>query len=134
VANVAASCAWQRANTVRPAARTRQAGPVTPMMEEKMDARIGTRLWDRGKVYKDDERIAEVVYALQVVQETIDGVERQDITGQVRVVEGKRNLINEGALVLQFSGGRKWEFLASIDMGSGVYNVMGASGAGLAPN
>jgi len=99
-----------------------------------MDARIGTRLWDRGKVYKDDERIAEVVYALQVVQETVDGVERQDITGQVRVVEGKQNLINEGALVLQLSGGRKWEFLASLDMGSGVYKVMGTSGAGLAPN
>jgi hypothetical protein len=104
------------------------------MMEEKMDARIGTRLWDRGKVYKDDERIAEVVYALQVVQETVDGVERQDITGQVRVVEGKRNLINEGALVLHLSGGRKWEFLASIDMGSRVYKVIGASRAGPAPN
>ena len=93
-----------------------------------MDARIGTRLWDRGKVYKDDERIAEVVYALQVVQETIDGVEHQDITGQIRVVEGKRNLSNEGALVLHLNGGRKWEFLASIDMGSGVYTVIGANG------
>ncbi len=99
-----------------------------------MEARIGTRLWDRGNVYKDDERIAEVVYALQVVQETVDGMERQDITGQVRVVEGKRNLINEGALVLHLSGGRKWEFLASIDMGSGVYNIVGTSKAGLVPN
>ncbi len=99
-----------------------------------MDTSISSRLWDRGKVYKDDERIAEVVYALQVVQETVDGVERQDITGQVRVVEGKRNLLNEGALVLQLSGGRKWEFLASIAMGSGVYNVIGASRAGLVPN
>jgi hypothetical protein len=133
VANVAASCAWQRANTVRPAARTRQAGPVTPMMEEKMEARINTWLWDRGKVYKGDECIAEVVYALQIVQGTVGGVAQQDITGQVRVVEGKRNLIEEGALALQLSGG-KWEFLASMAMGSGVYNVMGASGAGLAPN
>jgi len=99
-----------------------------------MDARIGKRLWDRGKVYKDDERIAEVVYALQVVQETVDGVERQNITGQVRVVEGKRDLINEGALVLHLNGGRKWEFLASIDMGSGVYSIVGANGAGLVPN
>jgi hypothetical protein len=104
------------------------------MMEEKMDARIGARLWDRGKVYKGDERIAEVVYALQVVQETVDGVERQDITGQVRVVEGKRNLINEGTLVLHLNSGRKWEFLASIDMGSGVYNVIGTSRTGLVPN
>jgi hypothetical protein len=104
------------------------------MMEEKMEARIGTRLWDRGKVYKDDERIAEVVYALQVVQETVDGVERQDFTGQVRVVEGKRNLINEGALVLHLNGGRKWEFLASIDMGSGVYNIVGTNRASLVPN
>jgi len=85
-------------------------------------------------VYKDDERIAEVVYALQVVQETVDGVERQDITGQVRVVEGNRNLLNEGALVLKLSGGRKWEFLASIAMGPGVYNVIGASRAGLVLN
>ena len=99
-----------------------------------MDARIGARLWDRGKVYKGDERIAEVVYALQVVQETIDGVEQQNITGQVRVVEGKRNLVNEGTLILQLGGGRKWEFFASIDKGSGVYNVMGTSGAGLVPN
>jgi len=99
-----------------------------------MEAGIGTRLWDRGKVYKGDECIAKVVYALQVVQGTAGSVEQQDITGQVRVVEGKRNLISEGALVLHLNGGRKWEFLASIDMGSGVYNVMGASGAGLAPN
>jgi len=96
-----------------------------------MEARIGTRIWDRGKVYKDDERIADVVYALQVVQGTVGGVEQQDITGQVRVVEGKRNLVNEGALVLQLSGGRKWEFLASIDRGSGVYNIVGTSRAGL---
>jgi hypothetical protein len=99
-----------------------------------MDTSISTRLWDRGKVYKDDERIAEVVYALQFVQETVGGVERQDITGQLRVVDGKRNLINEGALVLQLSGGRKWGFLASIDMGSGVYNIVGTSGASLVPN
>jgi hypothetical protein len=104
------------------------------MMEEKMDARIGTRLWDRGKVYKDDERIAEVVYALQIGQETVGGVEQQDITGQVRVVDGKRNLLEEGALILQLRGGRKWEFLASIDRGSGVYKVMGTSRAGLVPN
>jgi len=97
-----------------------------------MDARIGARLWDRGKVYKGDERIAEVVYALQVVQETIDGVEQQNITGQVRVIEGKRDLINEGTLILQLGGGRKWEFFASIDMGSGVYNVMDARKLGLA--
>ena len=99
-----------------------------------MDTGISTRLWDRGKVYKDDERIAEVVYALQVVQGTVSGVEQQDVTGQVRVVEGKRNLVNEGALVLHLSGGRKWGFLASIDRGSGVYNVTGTSGAGLVPN
>jgi len=124
---------------------TRQRGPSgdmnvpgrpgkTPMMEKKMDAKIGTRLWDRGKVYKDDEHIAEVVYALQVVQETVGGAEQEDITGQVRVVEGKRNLVNEGALILQLGGGRKWEFFASLDMGSGVYNVMGTSGAGLVSN
>ena len=91
-----------------------------------MDARIGTRLWDRGKVYKGDEHIAEVVYALQIGQRTVGGVEQQDITGQVRVVEGKRNLIDEGTLILQLRGGLKWEFFASIDMGSGVYNVMDA--------
>jgi len=99
-----------------------------------MDTSISTRLWDRGKVYKDDERIADVVYALQVVQGTVGGVEQQDITGQVRVVEGKRNLLNEGTLILQLGGGRKWEFLASSDRGSGVYNVTGTSGAGLVPN
>jgi len=97
-----------------------------------MDAGIGTRLWDRGKVYKNDERIAEVVYALQVVQETIGGMEQQSITGQVRVVEGKRDLINAGTLILQLGGGRKWEFFASMDMGSGVYNVMDARKLGLA--
>ncbi len=99
-----------------------------------MDTSISTRLWDRGKVYKDDERIADVVYALQVVQGTVGGVEQQDITGQVRVVEGKRNLVNEGTLILQLGGGRTWEFFASLDMGSGVYNVTGTSGAGLVPN
>ena len=99
-----------------------------------MDTSISTRLWDRGKVYKDDEHIAEVVYALQVVQGIVGGAEQEDITGQVRVVEGKRNLVNEGALILQLGGGRKWEFFASLDMGSGVYNVMGTSGAGLVAN
>ena len=99
-----------------------------------MEARISTRLWDRGKVYKDDERIAEVVYALHVVQETVEGVEQQDITGQVRVVEGKRNLADEGNLTLRLSGGRKWEFLASIAMGSGVYQVMGVNRASLVSN
>ena len=99
-----------------------------------MDAKVGTRLWDRGKVYKGDERIAEVVYALEVIQKTVGGTEQQEITGQVRVVEGTRNLINEGVLTLQLGGGRKWEFLASLDMGSGVYNVTGTSGAGLVPN
>ena len=97
-----------------------------------MEARIGTRLWDRGMVYKEDERIAEVVYALQVVQGTVGGVEQQDITGQVRVVEGKRDLINAGTLILQLGGGRKWEFFASIDMGSSVFNVMDACKLGLA--
>ncbi len=90
-----------------------------------MDAQVGTRLWDRGKVYKGDERIAEVVYALQVVQEIIGGVEQKDLAGQIRVVEGTRNLVNEGVLVLKLVGGRTWEFFASNDMGSGVYNVMG---------
>jgi hypothetical protein len=96
-----------------------------------MDAKIAKRLWDRGKVYKDDKPIAEVVYALEIVQEMVGGKEQQDITGQVRVVEGKRDLINEGTLTLHLGGGRKWEFLASIYMGSGVYNVMGTSRAGL---
>ena len=92
-----------------------------------MDAKINTRLWDRGKVYKGDERIAEVVYALEIIQKMVGGTEQQEVTGQVRVVEGKRDLINEGTLTLQLGGGRKWEFLASLDMGSGVYNVLGAS-------
>jgi hypothetical protein len=100
------------------------------MMEEKMDARIGTRLWDRGKVYKDDERIAEVVYALQIVQEIVGGIAQEDITGQVRVVEGKRNLADEGNLMLRLSGGRKWEFFASLARGLGVYDVRGTSHAG----
>ena len=99
-----------------------------------MDTSISTRLWDRGKVYKDDERIAEVVYALQVVQGTVGGVEQQNITGQVRVVEGKRNLADEGNLTLRLSGGRKWEFLASVAMGSGIYQVMGVNRASLVSN
>ena len=99
-----------------------------------MGARISTRMWDRGKVYKDGERIAEVVYALQIVQETVDDIAQQDVTGQVRMVDGKRNLVDEGVLTLQLSGGRKWEFIASIAMGSGVYNVIGTSRAGLVPN
>ena len=96
-----------------------------------MDTSISTRLWDRSKVYKGDEPIAEVVYALQVVQGTVGGVGQQDITGQVRVVEGKRNLADEGNLTLRLSGGRKWEFFASIATGSGVYDVIGTSRAGL---
>jgi predicted RNA-binding protein len=104
------------------------------MREETMVEKTSRRIWDRGKVYKDGEPIAEVVYALQVVQETVGGVEQQDITGQVRVVEGKRNLISEGPLVLYLGGGHKWEFLASIDMGSGVYSIVGTSKAGLVPS
>ena len=109
---------------------TRQAGPATPMMEGKMEARFYTWLWDQGKVYKGDECIAKVAYALQVVQGTVGGVVQQDITGQVRVVEGTRNLSNEGALVLHLCGG-KWEFLASTDVGSGVYNIVGTNRASL---
>jgi len=99
-----------------------------------MDARTSTRLWDRGKVYKGDERIAEVVYALEVVQDRVGGIEHQEITGSVRVVEGKRDLMSEGTLILNLAGGRKWEFFASVDQGSGVYSVMDASRASLAPN
>ncbi len=95
-----------------------------------MSAKIATRLWDRGKVYKGDEYIASVVYALEITQEIVDGVEQQDTTGQIRVVEGKRNLGEEGTLIMQLSDGRIWEFLVSMNMGSSVYKVLGASRAG----
>jgi len=73
-----------------------------------------------GNVYKDDQLIARARYVLTVRQKitvarTIDGAIHEipglvDMAGQVTVLDGQRDLFNEGALTLQLADGRRWDF------------------------
>ncbi len=97
-----------------------------------MSATTSTRLWDQGKVYKGNDLIAQVIYALEIVQDIIAGLPQFKITGQVRLLDGERDLVADGILTLCLEDGRQWQFRALDRLGAKVFRVIGASGEGLA--
>ncbi len=99
-----------------------------------MATSTSTRLWDRGTVYKGNDVVAQVIYALVIVQEMIAGLQQWKITGQIRLLDGERNLVADGILTLRLGDGRRWEFRASDKLGAKVFSVIGVSGEGLAAN
>ncbi len=96
-----------------------------------MDTNVGTRVWDRGNVYKGNVLVAPVIYALQIVQEIIADLQQYKITGEIRLLEGERDLVADGLLTLHLGDGRRWEFRAADKLGAKVFKVIGASGEGL---
>ncbi len=96
-----------------------------------MAANATTRVWDRGKVYKGKEAVAQVIYALEIVQEIISGLNQWKVTGQMRLLDSDRNLVADGTLMLHLCDGRQWEFRALDQLGAHVFRVAGTSSAGL---
>jgi hypothetical protein len=94
-----------------------------------------------GKVYKDDREIARVNYQLQIKQEFIiekssSGEEEtpglKEITGQINIIEGERNLIDGSVLTLYLSDNRKWQFFTNRGNPiSGNYVAVNVDGEGL---
>ncbi len=94
----------------------------------------------RGQILRGDAEIAEVNYALDVIQQYVDAstltgpdeVEgMKEIRGQITVLEGERNLSTGESLTLVLEDARHWEFFAkSGDPVSGRYLVT-TTGSGL---
>ncbi len=96
-----------------------------------MSASMGTRLWDRGKVYKGHDLVAQVIYDLEIVQDVIAGLQQYKITGQVRLLDVERDLVADGVLTLRLGDGRQWQFRALDKIGTKVFSVAGTSGEGI---
>ena len=100
------------------------------------------RLSGNGQVFRDEQKIAEVNYVIEITQEylTISSLEgeseveeRKRIDGQITVVEGERNLTSGEIFSLKLEDGRKWNFVAtSGDPVTRTYSAVNASGGGLA--
>jgi hypothetical protein len=111
------------------------------MQMDTKKSKIVETLSGTGKVYKDDKAIANVRYKLQIRQQFIlttssSGEEEipglREITGQISVIEGERNLVNRKVLTLHLVDGRTWQFYAvSGDPITGMYSAVNASGEGL---
>ena len=105
-------------------------------------SRIIDRITGRGGVERDGEVICEVEYEIIVAQPTTETQsiaetkappEASDARGRLRVLEGKRNLI-EGDLTLCLNDGRKWTFtVTNGNPVSALYMVVQAGGDSLAP-
>ncbi len=105
-------------------------------------SRIIDRLTGRGGVERNGEIICEVDYEIIVSQptaETQSDTEAKsmpdipDARGRLRVLDGKRNLM-EGDLILRLNDGRQWKF--TVTNGNPVpalYIVVQAGGDSLAP-
>ena len=105
-------------------------------------SRIIDRITGRGEVERDGEIICEVDYEIIVSQpttstrtaaETEAPPEAPDARGRLRVLEGKRNLM-EGNLTLHLKDGRNWMFtVTNGNPVSALYMVVQAGGDSLAP-
>ncbi len=105
-------------------------------------SRIIDRLSGRGGVERDGEVICDVDYEIIVSQSASDSQtsadaetprETTDARGRLRVLEGKRNLM-EGNLTLFLTDGRKWMFtVTNGNPVSALYIVVQAGGDSLAP-
>jgi hypothetical protein len=103
--------------------------------------RIIESLTGTGNVYKDNEVISDVQYRLQITQEFIisrshSSTEElpglKEISGQIDVISGERDLMDGNMMTLQLKDGRKWKFFAPRgDFISGSYQVVSASGDGI---
>tara|TARA_B100001146_G_C16076856_1_gene388884 strand:+ start:554 stop:907 length:354 start_codon:yes stop_codon:yes gene_type:complete len=87
-----------------------------------------------GKISRDNEEIGTATYLLDVVQsiqaqpiyrERREGIpNRQEVRGQLRVVDGQADL-REGIFTLELTDGRRWEFFATKgDPDTGSYTVV----------
>jgi hypothetical protein len=90
-----------------------------------------------GNIYRNDQKIADVRYALQVNQEysiartlgrsspsEVPGV--KNITGKIEVLKGERNLMGE-TLTLHLEDGHELKFVASQgNIMAGTYTVRGS--------
>jgi hypothetical protein len=94
-----------------------------------------------GKVFKNDIEVATVRYSLRVIQEIlisksfaetseVEGL--QEITGNISVIDGERDLMGDSPYILHLADGRKWEFLAtSGNPISGEFRAVNSGGKGL---
>jgi hypothetical protein len=97
----------------------------------------------KGKVVKDGVPIADVTYTLLVKQEyliskSLTGEEelpgQKEISGQIRVIAGERDLMDGSILTLQLADDRQWQFFArSGDPVSGQYSAVNVNPEGLLP-
>ena len=104
-------------------------------------SRIIDRLTGRGGVERDGEIICEVDYEIIISQPatgaqtptgTQASTETSDARGRLRVLEGKRNLM-EGDLELRLIDGRKWRFtVTNGNPVSALYMVVQSGGDSLA--
>ncbi len=105
-------------------------------------SRIIDRLTGRGGVERDGEVICDVDYEIIVSQPAADTQaadraeeppETTEARGRLRVLEGKRNLM-DGDLALLLTDGRKWQFtVTNGNPVSALYIVVQAGGDSLAP-
>ncbi|MCH7737515.1 MAG: hypothetical protein IH872_08965 [Chloroflexi bacterium] len=105
-------------------------------------SRIIDRLTGRGGVERDGKIICEVDYEIIVSQPAADtqtttnaeaSPETPDARGRLRILEGKRNLM-EGDLTLCLTDGRRWKFtVTNGNPVSALYMVSQAGGDSLAP-
>ena len=105
-------------------------------------SRIIDRLTGRGGVERNGEIICEVDYEIIVSQptaETRSDTEAEsmpdipDARGRLRVLDGKRNLM-EGDLTLSLNDGRQWKFtVTNGNPVSALYMVVQTGGDSLAP-
>ena len=93
-----------------------------------------------GKIYKGKTNIATALYSLRINRDFVvddsnpgsggaSGL--KDYTCQISVLDGERDLFDEGLLVLQLMDGRRWKFVvASGDIFSGNYKAISSGGKG----
>ena len=105
-------------------------------------SRIIDRLTGRGGVARNGEIICEVDYEIIVSQPTVEtqsDTEAEsmpdipDARGRLRVLDGKRNLM-EGDLILRLNDGRQWNFtVTNGNPVSALYMAVQNGGDSLAP-
>ena len=100
-------------------------------------SRIIDRLSGRGGVERDGEVICEVDYEIIVSQpasEALTSGGGASARGRLRVLEGKRNLM-DGDLSLNLQDGRVWAFtVTNGNPVSALYMVVQSGGDSLAPD
>lgn len=103
-------------------------------------SRIIDKLTGKGNVARGGEVICEVDYEIIVSQPIANDIENPldppgtpSSRGRLRVLDGKRNLMN-GDLTLQLDDGRNWEFtVTNGNLVSALYMAVQSGGDSLAP-